>query len=307
MLRNNPVMNSSTGVPVRLAVNTAQYGRTFEDRSWTFNIIRRPEELEDKTIHNLNVQGKRGNIAQVRNCIEYDFVPNNLTIVEGEYIHFQWVGSDFNPAGNAGEGRDGTDRSNLVEVADFKSNLPISNGNELSVESEQDSLSNNNGFFTNEEVGYILASLRQEIDNPDQCFTWRQLYDGRRNEENNINNCALLNRAEPYFNIFPVKTNRTGRFYMISSRNNNFSNRGQKVIIRVKRAPVIPADDSNTDDNSALSRVGGKGDNTTYLAIVVTLIVSIILAGSYAYGKKQGDNYWTHQWNYVCRSCRGRV
>lgn len=57
-LSNNPVMNTSQGVPVRLAINTAQYGRTFEDRTYTFNIIERPVELQNETIHNVNVQGK---------------------------------------------------------------------------------------------------------------------------------------------------------------------------------------------------------------------------------------------------------
>ena len=104
-LKNNPVMNTTDGVPVRMAVNTAQYGRVFEDRTYTFDIIERPIELKEATIHNVNVQGKRGNIAQVRNCIEYDFVPNDITITEDEYLHFQWLGSDYNPQGNDGEGR----------------------------------------------------------------------------------------------------------------------------------------------------------------------------------------------------------
>ena len=61
-----------------MAINTAQYGRTFEDRTYTFNIRERPEEYSEGEIYNVNVQGKRGNIAQVRNCIEYDFVPDEL-------------------------------------------------------------------------------------------------------------------------------------------------------------------------------------------------------------------------------------
>ena len=65
-LENNPVFNTSQGVPVRLAINTAQYGRTFEDRTYTFNIRERPSELNTGEIFNVNVQGKRGNIAQVR-------------------------------------------------------------------------------------------------------------------------------------------------------------------------------------------------------------------------------------------------
>ncbi len=47
-LKNNPVMNTTRGVPVRMAVNTAQYGRTFEDRTYTFDIIERPTQLKRK-------------------------------------------------------------------------------------------------------------------------------------------------------------------------------------------------------------------------------------------------------------------
>ena len=48
-----------------MAVNTAQYGRIFEDRTYTFDVEKRPSYFEGITIHNVNVQGKRGNIAQV--------------------------------------------------------------------------------------------------------------------------------------------------------------------------------------------------------------------------------------------------
>lgn len=178
-LFNNPVMNTSEGVPVRMAINTAQYGRTFEDRTYTFNIIKKPESI-DGDIHNVNVQGKRGNIAQVRNCIEYDFVPNELNITVGDYIHFQFIGSDYNPQNNDGEGRAGTDRSNLVLINEIKDNIPSYYQNTL---------------FTSSTF-VSLASLEQNYNDPNECFTFEELTNGKqKNNQQSLKNCALLNRA----------------------------------------------------------------------------------------------------------------
>ena len=162
-LKNNPVQNTSHGVPVRMAVNTAQYGRTFEDRTYTFDIIERSSSLQEKTIHNVNVQGKRGNIAQVRNCIEYDFVPNNLYISEDDYLHFQFIGSDYNPHGNDGEGRAGTDRSNVVIIESLKDNMPSSQNIETSSQLFED------------ETMYQLATIDQPIDNNEKCYNFEEL------------------------------------------------------------------------------------------------------------------------------------
>ena len=58
-------------------------------RSHSFEIRKRPEELEGETISNLNVRGKRGNIVQTYPGVEYDFVPNSLLLGVDAYVHIQ--------------------------------------------------------------------------------------------------------------------------------------------------------------------------------------------------------------------------
>lgn len=125
--------NHATRTPserfVSLAVNTNQYGRTFQDRSYSFSIKGIPDssmetdnyrdtfqysrDLVDDNlkgggkIYNVNVRGKRGNIVQVYPSVEYDFVPNALKLGQFDMIHFQWTGSDYNPRRGCNNGEGG--------------------------------------------------------------------------------------------------------------------------------------------------------------------------------------------------------
>lgn len=130
---------------VSLAVNTNQYGRTFQDRSYNFAIKPRPSTMDDNVnIFNVNVRGKRGNIVQVYPSVEYDFVPSALSLQSGrksgtsssDFVHFQWTGSDYNPRRGPNDAEGGppdgssnqnarADRSNLVELQGMSHNFPF--------------------------------------------------------------------------------------------------------------------------------------------------------------------------------------
>lgn len=298
-LENNPVFNTSEGVPVRLAINTAQYGRTFEDRTYTFNIIERPPEysLNGGEIYNVNVQGKRGNIAQVRNCIEYDFVPDELNISTDDFIHFQFIGSDYNPEGNEGEGRAGTDRSNLVLLDNFKENIPGKN---------------NNPLFSSELLRE-LAVVGQDINNASQCFSFQELSTGnQRNNQQDLRNCALLNRANPYFNLPPKKMNRTGTMKMMSSRNNNFSNRGQKFKLNVYQRTTNITNVTGTTDipisNTNFQTSHSDDSNTTpVIGIVMSVIIVLIVISIGIYKRKELSSCATKTKRTVKLSMSSRI
>jgi len=232
----SPVKNRNTvgailyqdGNPFELATDTSQFGRTFQDRSYMFHIRPRPTGVNQlNRIWNLNVRGKRGNIVQAYPATEYDFTPTYLYVRVGDYIHFQWTGCDTNPAGNAGEGTAGTDRSNIVELANFADSLPASDSYINSV----------SPLFESQGLRTYMAYLGQT-----NCLTYGALLVKNNNNQNNVEtdpqNCMKLNAAPAYFDAGLVMINKTGTHYFMSARNNNFSNRGQKGEIDI--VPLLP-------------------------------------------------------------------
>jgi plastocyanin len=206
-----------------MAIDTTQFGRTFQDRSHTFGIKKRPSGIPlGARIFNLNVRGKRGNIVQAYPATEYDFVPKNMAVKVGDYVHFQWTGCDTNPAGNAGEGTAQTDRTNIVQTNDYNSNYPAT----------EEWLNGHNAMFDTKETRAYFAYLGQT-----KCLSQQALLTKNNNNQNNaeqdVENCMVLNAASQYFDGGALRMNKTGTFYYISTRNNNFSNRSQKGTLAV--------------------------------------------------------------------------
>lgn len=87
-----------------------------------------------------------------------------------------------------------------------------------------------------------MAFLDQNLEDKTSCYTLEALQKANNNNENNIekdvHNCAKLNAASNYFDGGLIKMNNTGKFFYMSTRNNNFSNRGQKGTIIVN--PLLP-------------------------------------------------------------------
>ena len=100
--------------------------------------------------------------SQVYPAVEYDFVPTKLTAYEGDCIHFQWTGSDANP-NNAGNGNQGTDRSNIVELSAAGKNVPLRHGYSDITAGAADRLKYYS-MFKDEQTVKRFAYLGQEVN-----------------------------------------------------------------------------------------------------------------------------------------------
>jgi len=231
-LQQDPTVDVG-GFNVTLALNTDQYGRIFEDRSYTFYLKSRPSDVSS-TIYNLNVRGKRGNIVQVYPSVEYDFVPTFLEIPEYSWVHFHWTGCDTNPNGNAGEGTEGTDRHNIIQIRGEALNYPMT-------WDEYDDFSPQLPWTDEERLNFAAAG--QTISD---CPTYAELMTANANNEEAVeedtSNCFVLNAAPRHFDggVFQFGTGTLNNHYnYMCTRNNNFSNRSQKGGLSVTTA--IPA------------------------------------------------------------------
>jgi len=255
-IQQNPTVDTGAHLQgLRLAINTAQTGRTFQDRSHVLTVMEQPAgnqetaQLQKKegNLLNVNVRGKRGNIVQTYPAVEYDFEPNDFAMEVGQCVHFQWTGSNThnngNPAGDgqagdAGEGTGGTDRSNIAQLLSLRSSYP------LPYDKFQSTFLDNSdckwplegGNVSPTDAKIILASAGYYSG--EKGNAGHEIMDANGNDNAGRGNLdPLLNNVAASFRQGLVCCPKVaGTYNLVSTRNNNFTNRSQKLHIVVKPA-----------------------------------------------------------------------
>lgn len=248
-VRQNPTVDVGASMlqGLKLAVNTAQFGRTFQDRTHVFYIKARPtnDPVFEGDIYNLNVRGKRCNIVQCFPAVEYDFVPKDLWIpASGAAIHVQWTGSNThnngNPAGDgqagdAGEGTGGTDRQNMVLISNDRRHnypIPLDKFADVALWPKMDFWRPITGEAISDwvDAAVILATSGQYTDKNDpELADFQELLND--SPASLIGGILMAPKAGSIFQDGPGSTPH--KFSYMNTRNNNFSNRSQKAWITI--------------------------------------------------------------------------
>ena len=202
-----------------------------------------------------------------------------------DYLHIQWCGSDANPQGNAGNGRQATDRHNLVQTTSRDQNKPMdttytcadttfgcSHGGNVNREWDWTT-----SLFPDAEITARLAWVDQSIENKNYTC------DLNTDDENDITNCMYLNNAPAYFDAGLVKLNNYGEFHLMSTRNNAFTNRGQKATLTVGVNSVVA--------------VGGLAVGASFIGLIGLAAFCMCCLPKYAYHNKQ---------SCLAKTCCGR-
>jgi len=233
VIENNPKVDVGLdgGQELQLALNTAQTGRTFQDRSHVMEFHPRNDAVTGKDIHMLTVRGKRGNIVQTFPAVEYDFVPNTLKVNKDDLIHMEWTGSNTHDnngngndgqAGDDGQGKGGTDRSNIMPM--------LGRGDNFFLPWEH-----SGNMFKQMQAVYSDVSkgpVNDKLDMAVQLASGGQFKSKNDFDKNEWQ--EELNNAPASFAGMVVKIQQEGTYNYGCTRNNNFSNRSQKGTIIVK-------------------------------------------------------------------------
>lgn len=238
----------------QLALNTNQVARTFQDRSYVFQVI--PAQTT-KQVMNVNVRGKRGNIVQTYPSVEYDFIPNKIDADPNTVLAFQWLGSDYNPRRGCNDGEGGpyrgdnnvatgltantqgsnqnsrVDRMTMLAVANSRQNYPV--GGQYPVGA--------NSIFPDAAIArkFAFANAQAQLQDTTlvpqrlNCLTNTEIenINNENRRENHPRNCAEGNAISPYFSTTNIDLGKhvgtSQVLQAVSARNNNFSNRDTKI------------------------------------------------------------------------------
>jgi len=263
--------NGGTDSILELAVNTNQYGRTFQDRTHVFSVESRPAAVPaNANIYNLNVKGKRGNIVQTYPATEYDFHPVDLVVGSQDLVHLQWTGNDNtnNNGNNNGEGTNNEDRHNIVQLDNSGLDVPAP--------ATQASMFDVMWEWNPEPAGSTFGGARTQTALTKQMALSKQTGCATNpNNDQQRTNCEKLNNAAATVNHGLVRF-KPGSYKYMSSRNNNFSNRAQKAKLTTLTDPAalpgVPTHVTagaavSTDPNAASVTVrwGPPGEATPYV------------------------------------------
>lgn len=258
-IQQNPTVDTGAHMQgLRLAINTAQTGRVFQDRSHALLIMsletpngNAPVAAAAKSrvpgaLLNVNVRGKRGNIVQTYPAVEYDFEPNDITMDVDQCLHFQWTGSNThnngNPAGDgqagdAGEGTGGTDRSNIAELPNSTAGLRSSYPRPYDVGPDDT-------FLDNADCRWALSETVVDPQDAKVILASGGYYSRESQAATNDHSIENRDELDPLLNNVSASfrqgliccVNKPGEWFLVSTRNNNFSNRSQKLHIVAKAA-----------------------------------------------------------------------